>query len=114
MEKTNKIGKDFAKAGVGVAMAPALLSSFVAAPLATSFGLLGTNAGNKIGSFVGKTLGEDIYSKSVADNGVGSITSTNKQAGQELGGAIGSILGGGFGFKAGSSLANYGGFKNDL
>lgn len=103
-ENTNKIAKNVAEVGAAVAGAPALISGFAAAPIATGLGLVGGVVGGVDGSFIGSKIGNNVYTRTTSPDGIGASISTNKQLGSELGGLVGGLAGGTVGAKAGAPM----------
>jgi hypothetical protein len=68
--------------------APALVTSAIAAPLATGLGLGGSAVGGYAGSKAGRAIGQGVESP---------------ELGEDIGGTAGSVLGGGVGSKVGSA-----------
>lgn len=105
-ENTNKIAKNVAEVGAAVAGAPALISGFAAAPIATGFGLVSGTVGGVVGSFIGSKIGNSVYTRTTSPDGIGASISTNKQLGSELGGLVGGLAGGAIGAKVGAPMEN--------
>ena len=117
-ERTNDAAKKVAIAGSAIAGAPSLITSFAAAPVATGLNLISSVAGGYVGSTLGSKIGEDVYSRSTASDGVGSSISTNKDRGAEIGGLLGGLAYGAASSKSANmledSLLSKYGYENGL
>ena len=100
-EKTNDAADTTFKVGLGIAGAPALINSLALTPIASISGLLGGIGGGLIGGRIGTAIGNNIYTKGTENNGIGSIISTNRNAGSEIGTVVGGLW-------LGSKLGNFG------
>lgn len=117
-EKTNNVAKKVAVTGAAIAGAPALITSANVAPFATGMNLISSIAGGYVGSILGSKIGEDVYSRSTASDGVGSSISTNKERGAEIGGLLGGLAYGAASSKSANmledSLLSKYGYENGL
>ena len=76
-EHTNKAAEKVFEGGIALAGAPALISSFAAAPVATAYGLYGGWIGSKLGSKIGAKIGNNNVTTDTVNNGYGSVVHTN-------------------------------------
>jgi len=105
-ENTNKIAKNVAEAGAAVAGAPALISGFAAAPIATGLSLTEGILGGIAGSVAGSKIGNNVYTKTTSPDEIGASISTNRKLGSELGGLVGGLAGGAVEAKVGAPMEN--------
>jgi len=96
-EKTNDAADTTFKVGLGVAGAPALISGFAAAPVATTMSMMTSIPYSLAFSKVGSALGNKIHTRGTTSDGVGAKISTNRKAGSEIGGLTGGAFGGIYG-----------------
>lgn len=117
-EKTNDAADKTFKVGLGIAGAPALVSGFAAAPVATTMSMMTAIPYSWVFSKVGNRLGNKIYTRGTTSDGVGATISTNRKAGSEIGGlaggAFGGIYGGYVGNMAESALLNRFGYADGI